>query len=138
VPAIHGDEVAELPPGATLLASNGATRVQAAEVRFDRGVFWGVQYHPELALGEIAVALRVQAASLIKAGLARSEEEVRARADEIEVLHRQPDSRALRWRLGVDGELADERPRRREIVNFRRHLPALRHGAMGPPDEAEG
>jgi len=125
-PAIHGDEVEELPAGATLLASNGATMVQAAEVRFDRGVFWGVQYHPELAMGEIAVALRVQAASLVEAGLALSKEEVCQRADEIESLHRQPDSRALRWRLGVDGELADERSRRREIINFLRYAPSLR------------
>nr|WP_280922933.1 type 1 glutamine amidotransferase [Rubellimicrobium aerolatum] len=37
--AVHGDEVEELPPGATLLASNGASRVQAAEIRHDRGIF---------------------------------------------------------------------------------------------------
>lgn len=125
--AIHGDEVAELPEGATLLASNGVTQVQAAEIRFDRGIFWGVQYHPELALGEIAVALRTQAADLVEAGLAEAERDVLTRADEIESLHRAPDSRALRWRLGVDGELAEERLRRREIVNFLRHTPRLRN-----------
>jgi GMP synthase (glutamine-hydrolysing) len=125
-PAIHGDEVETLPPGATLLASNGVTRVQAAEVRFDRGVFWGVQYHPELALAEIAVALRAQAADLVEAGLAEDEAAVNARADEIDALHHRPDSRALRWRLGVDGELAEERWRRREIVNFLRSAPALK------------
>lgn len=45
-PAIHGDEVEELPPGAVLLASNAVTQVQAAEIRFDRGVFWGVNIIP--------------------------------------------------------------------------------------------
>jgi hypothetical protein len=102
------------------------TQVQAAELRFDRGVFWGVQYHPELALGEIAAALRMQATSLVEAGLALDEKGVRARADEIDALHRDPDSRALRWRIGVDGELADDRSRRREIINFLRHAPKLR------------
>jgi GMP synthase-like glutamine amidotransferase len=131
-PAVHSDEVEELPPGATLLASNGVTQVQAAEVRFDRGVFWGVQYHPELALGEIAVALRTQVSSLIEAGLAHDDEDVFARADEIEALHHDPDSRALRWRLGVDGELADERSRRREIINFLRHAPGLRGNDLAP------
>ncbi|MDJ0278279.1 type 1 glutamine amidotransferase [Sphingomonas sp. 2R-10] len=125
-PAIHGDEVWELPPGATLLASNTVTRVQAAEIRFDRGVFWGVQYHPELALREIAVAIAGQAADLVEAGLADNEADVTSRADEIAALHDAPDSRALRWRLGVDGEFAEERLRRREIANFLEYLRFLR------------
>ncbi len=47
-PTIHSDEVEQLPDGAVLLASNGVTAVQAAEIRHAGGVFWGVQYHPEL------------------------------------------------------------------------------------------
>ena len=125
-PAIHGDEVETLPEGATLLAGNAVTRVQGAEVRFDRGVFWGVQYHPELAVGEIAAALRRQAADLVEAGLADGEDEVRTLADDLDALHRAPRSRALRWRLGVDAEFAEEDRRRREIVNFLRHAPSLR------------
>jgi GMP synthase (glutamine-hydrolysing) len=128
--AIHGDEVAELPPSATLLASNAVTKVQAAEIRHDRGIFWGVQYHPELSLAEIAVALRVQAADVIAAGLADTAGDVEARADDLAALHRDPQSRSLRWRLGVDGELADEASRRREIGNFIDSLPAL-HGRAG-------
>lgn len=124
-PAIHGDEVCELPPGATLLASNAVTTVQAAEIRFGKGVFWGVQYHPELALQEIAIALRAQKRDLIEAGLARTESDVGDRADEIEALHNDPYCRALRWRLGVDGELADEKSRRREIANFLESLPVV-------------
>ncbi|WP_242096305.1 type 1 glutamine amidotransferase [Sphingomonas sp. CROZ-RG-20F-R02-07] len=128
-PAIHGDEVEHLPPGATLLAGNGVTAVQAAEIRFERGIFWGVQYHPELALGEIAVALRAQAADLVAAGLADAQADVNARADDLLALHRDPGSRALRWKLGVDAEFAEERWRRREIVNFLRHAPMLRQRA---------
>lgn len=128
--AVHGDEVETLPEGATLLASNGVTQVQAAEIRFDKGVFWGVQYHPELALGEIAAALRAQAGDLVEAGLAETERQVFSRADEIEALHRQPGNRALRWQIGVDGELAEERFRRREIVNFIRHASRLRDQGM--------
>lgn len=125
-PAIHGDEVSELPPGAKLLASNAVTAVQAAEIRLGRGIFWGVQYHPELALQEIAIALRAQQGELVEAGLARTEGDVDTRAAEIEALHADPDCRALRWRLGVDGEFAEEALRRREIRNFIDHLPALR------------
>ncbi len=115
-----------MPPGATLLASNGVTRVQAAEVRYDRGVFWGVQYHPELALEELAIALRSQAADLVEAGLADHQDDIHSRAGEIEALHRDPTSRALRWRLGVDGEFADQAGRRREIVNLLDNIPELR------------
>ncbi|WP_454278116.1 type 1 glutamine amidotransferase [Sphingomonas sp. Marseille-Q8236] len=125
-PAIHGDEVLDLPPGATLLASNAVTRVQAAEIRFDRGIFWGVQYHPELALREIAIAVSAQAADLVAAGLAEREDEVQECAAVMDALHDRPASRALRWRLGVDGEFAEERLRRREIANFLAHLPQLR------------
>lgn len=117
-PAIHGDEVVELPEGATLLATNPVTRVQAVEIRHDRGVFWGVQYHPELALGEIAIALRRQADDLVAAGLADSRRDMDTQADQIEALHHKPSECALRWLLGVDGEFADEERRRREIINF--------------------
>ena len=125
---IHGDEVEELPPGATLLAGNAASRVQAAEIRHDRGVFWGVQYHPELALAEIATALQSQAGDLIDEGLAESTSDITAIADLLQALHRHPDRHSLWWRLGVDGELAEERRRRTEITNFLDHAPTLRTG----------
>ena len=124
-PAVHTDEVETLPEGGVLLASNNVTCVQAAEIRHDKGIFWGVQYHPELALGEIAIALRRQVGSLVSAGLADEPGDVLARADLIEELHRAPDSRSLRWLLGVDGEFADEAGRRRELVNFLAALPTL-------------
>ena len=47
-PAIHGDEVEALPEGGTLLAGNGSTRVQAAEIRHDGGV-WLVVPQPHHA-----------------------------------------------------------------------------------------
>ncbi|MEH3105525.1 MAG: type 1 glutamine amidotransferase [Sphingomonas phyllosphaerae] len=129
-PAIHGDEVETLPPGATRLAGNAVTRVQAAEIRHDKGVFWGVQYHPELSLREVAIALRRQADGLVDAGLAETPEEVDERADVFAALHDAPDQRSLRWRLGVDGELADTDARRREIANFLGALTSIdRRGA---------
>jgi len=130
-PAIHGDEVETLPAGAILLASNGVTRVQAAEIRHDGGVFWGVQYHPELALGEIAVALRRQVDGLIEAGLADSAHDVNLRADQLDALHRDPGRRSLRWMLGVDAQLAEETLRRTELSNFLACLPVLGRAADG-------
>lgn len=125
-PAVHGDEVEELPPGATLLASNEVTRVQAAEIRYGNGVFWGVQYHPELAIAEIATALRAQSEDLVAAGLAEHENDVLARADDLDALHDCPDSPALRWRIGVGDQFAEERLRRLEVLNFLEHATSLR------------
>ena len=115
---IHSDEVETLPEGATWLATNGVTRVQAAEVRFSGGVFWGVQYHPELPLEEVGAALRRQAGDLVEQGLARDEAAVGTYAGLVEGLGREPGRRDLAWRLGVDGQVADEGLRQTELRNF--------------------
>ena len=124
-PALHADEVERLPDQAILLAGNAVTPIQAAEIRHDRGIFWGVQYHPELSLAEIAAALRRESEALVKADLARSEREVDEQADLYDALDREPENRALQWRLGVDDELAIEERRRLEITNFLAAIPSL-------------
>ena len=124
-PTMHSDEVAELPEGGISLAGNATTMIQAAEIRFDRGIFWGVQYHPELSLGEITTALRRQAADLIEEGLADDERDVADYADRLSALYERPDSIAARWRLGVDAAFADEAQRRCELVNFLAAIPDL-------------
>jgi GMP synthase (glutamine-hydrolysing) len=117
-PAIHTDEVEALPEGAILLATNRLTEVQAAEIRHGDGVFWGVQYHPEIGLDEVAAALRRQSGDLIEAGLARSRDDIERYAAEIEVLHREPERHDIAWRLGVDEEVKDAERRRAEMRNF--------------------
>lgn len=123
-PAIHGDEVETLPADSTLLASNAVTTVQAAEIRHDGGIFWGVQYHPELAPGEIAVALRRQSAEIVEGGLAESDAAVEHQAALLDALHDEPARRSLWWALGVDRAFAEEARRRTELVNFLSHLAA--------------
>ncbi|WP_237050893.1 glutamine amidotransferase-related protein [Microvirga ossetica] len=73
-PAFHSDEVEKLPEGGTLLAFNKVTEVQAVEIRHGPGVFWSVQYHPELDLYEVAGALRRQNDALVSEGYAISPE----------------------------------------------------------------
>jgi GMP synthase (glutamine-hydrolysing) len=121
-PAIHTDEVADLPAGAVLLASNGTTRVQAAEIRFGQGVFWGVQYHPEISLFEVAAALRRQSDDLIEHSLAPNEDAVEAHAALVEALHDAPERRDLAWQLGLDEEVTVPPKRAVEIHNFVEHL----------------
>jgi len=121
-PAVHGDEVDRLPEGATLIASNRVTGVQAAEIRFDRGIFWGVQYHPELSLEEVAAALRRQSDDLIEHQLARAPDDVEQTATLIDALAREPERVDLAWRLGLDEQVTDPAQRRRELRNFIDHL----------------
>lgn len=130
-PAIHSDDVKALPRDATLLASNAATPVQAAEIRSAEGVFWGVQYHPELSLYEVAAALRRQADDLIGRGLAGSHAELEAHAGLIEALHEDPARQDLAWRLGLDREVTEPARRRAELRNFIEHLVKPRRSARG-------
>lgn len=122
-PAVHGDEVETLPSvGATRLAGNAASPVQAAEIRHGAGTFWGVQYHPELPLDQLAQAIRRQSDGLVERGLARSEDDVEAQAALFEALGREPDRLDLAWRLGVDREVADDDRRQTELRNALDHL----------------
>jgi GMP synthase (glutamine-hydrolysing) len=130
---IHSDEVATLPEHAVVLANNGVTAVQSAEVRSGRGIFWGVQFHPELPLPEVADALRRQADDIITQNLAASRSEVEDYAGLMTNLGRDPDRRDLAWRLGVDQQITSDRLRRIELQNFVEHLVkpvhSRRHGA---------
>lgn len=121
-PAIHTDEVEALPEGATLLASNRVTQVQAAEIRCGEGVFWGVQYHPEISLREVAAALRRQSDDLLEHGLARSDGDVEQLAQQVEALHEEPNRADLAWRLGLDDQVTVPELRTRELRNFIEHL----------------
>jgi GMP synthase (glutamine-hydrolysing) len=117
-PCHHLDVVARLPDEATLLASNTYAQVQAAEIRFEGGVFWGVQYHPEFSFGEIASVLRRCAPAMRDEGFYRDADEAERHCDALETLDREPARTDLAWRLGVQPELVDAQLRVSEIRNF--------------------
>jgi len=117
-PAFHSDEVETLPDQSQLLASNAITQVQAAEIRYEAGVFWGVQYHPELDLYEVAGALRRQSDELVKEGLAANHEALEEHARLVEKLHHDPERRDLAWRLGLDEQVTSTDCRLAELRNF--------------------
>lgn len=118
----HDDEVTRLPAGATLLASNDWSHVQAAEIRHERGVFWGVQYHPEYNLLELARLIIARQAKLIKLGYFLDETDVRAYVDKLEALYADPTRKDLRWQLKIDDDVLDPAIREREFVNFLKHV----------------
>lgn len=121
-PAMHSALVDRMPMGGTILAMSDDTPVQAAEIRSGAGLFWGVQYHPELALTEIAEALCAQAETLIEQGLLRAKSDVDRYAEALKALEDDPSRRDLAWQLGVDAEVIETDRRRLEVANFLRHV----------------
>lgn len=120
-PAIHLDLVTSVPSDATVLASNTMAGVQAAEIRESGGVFWGVQYHPEFSLGEMAAMLSLRVPVLTSEGFCRSPEAAASLISDLEILDKSPDRFDLSWRYGLDEEVLDPVRRTREIRNFIDH-----------------
>ena len=46
----HDDAVTRIPDGATVLAGNAYSEVQALVIPTDGSEFWGVQYHPDFSV----------------------------------------------------------------------------------------
>jgi len=130
-PAIHLDAVTTLPGDCTVLAGNAVSPVQAAEIRQDGGVFWGVQYHPEFSLGELAVILNRRTDILVREGFCRTKEDAIAYAQDLAALGKDPSRFDLAWRYGIDDEILDPQRRTREIRNFIEHRVKTGKSARG-------
>ena len=114
-----------------MLAANEVTAVQAAELRLGAGVFWGVQYHPELSLSEIADALRRQGLDAERQGSAPDRRDIDSYAGMIEELGRNPERGDLARHLGVNDQVTDTTLRRAELSNFIAHLVGPTHSRRG-------
>jgi len=115
---VHLDEVATLAPGMTVLATNHHSTVQAAEIRTNLGIAWGVQYHPELSLTDLAIIMRRYGLRLVEEGFFARAEALDVFTVELEALDRDPADRALAWRHGVDTAVLDRRLRVKELDNW--------------------
>ncbi|MFQ5763642.1 MAG: type 1 glutamine amidotransferase [Rhodospirillales bacterium] len=118
----HYDEVTELPTGAVRLAGNAFTRVQAVAVDHEGGRFWGLQYHPEYDLGEMARLVWCRIDKLIADGFFADRTAAERYVAEMEALHADPGRADIAWRLGVDEDVMDTRIRRAEVRNWITHL----------------
>ena len=125
-PAIHSDEVAVLPDTAVVTASNELCAVQAAEIRFGNGVFWGVQFHPEYTFAELGGILTRYTPIMLAEGFFRDGEEAAAYISDLVALDADPGRKDLAWRLGVASSVLDPLVRRTELINWltRHVLPA--------------
>jgi GMP synthase (glutamine-hydrolysing) len=115
----HQDEVATLPAGSTVLASNSVSEIQAAEIAQGHKSFWGVQYHPEMDFGIIAMLLEKRATRYIQEGFAADERRVTEIVADLRALETEGAARKdLVWRYGLTPEVLDAPLRRAEFGNW--------------------
>jgi len=114
----HDDEITHLPPGGLLLACNGHTQVQAVAVTHQGGQFWGLQYHPEYDLHELARLCYCRKQKLTDRGFFRDLDAAQAFVDQLEALHQDPSRKDIAWLLGIDEDVINEDIRRAEVRNW--------------------
>lgn len=117
-PCIHYDEVTRLPEGATLLASNDHSLVQAAIVPLGKSEVWAVQYHPEFDIAQLVQLYTLYADDLFAQGFFADRDALAAYVALQEGLAAEQDDAGLAWQLGVDADITDDRQRRLEIINW--------------------
>ncbi|MXP40713.1 type 1 glutamine amidotransferase [Altererythrobacter soli] len=120
-PCIHYDEVTRLPDGAEVLASNAHSAIQAALIPVGRSTVWAVQYHPEFDLLQLVQLYRLYSRSMIQEGFFSSQAELDAYVAKLQQLIEQPDHMGLRWQLGIDEDVIDDRRRSGEIISWIDH-----------------
>ena len=117
-PAIHSDIVTRLPQVAIVTARNAMSEIQAAEIRFGRGVFWGVQYHPEYGLHDIAAVIRRYGETLVTEGFFADIAELDRYASDLSTLAANQQRRDIAWRLGFGDDIMKESVRQTELSNW--------------------
>ena len=117
-PTVHLDEVEALPPGATVLATNVVSSVQAAEIRLNGAVAWAVQYHPEYPLRELAAIVRRIGTRLVGEGFFADESDMAGFAGDLDELDRDPACKRLSWRHGIGENVLNKKLRVSEIANW--------------------
>jgi len=114
----HVDEITHLPAGSTVLSGNAFTRVQSVSVVHSKGTFWGLQYHPEYTLKEMARLTWCRIDVLQKLGFFKDRSAGEAYVELLETLHNDPSRTDLAWLLAIDEDITNERVRRIEVQNW--------------------
>lgn len=116
-PTVHKDEITALPPGATTLATNDFG-LQSAVFKHGRGMFWGVQYHPEYDYADIAAAAERYGEAFVTEGMFRDLASLKEFANELRALQSNPTDNALLWKHGLGPAMRCESLRMLEISNW--------------------
>ncbi|MAG55667.1 MAG: hypothetical protein CMJ83_05180 [Planctomycetes bacterium] len=121
----HDDEVTGVPDGARVLSSNAWTRVQSVHVKSNNTEFWGLQYHPEYDLYEMARLTWCRAEKLARLGFFVDATDCHRHVEKLEALHADPARKDLAWQLGIDTDVMDAEIRQMEVKNWIRSLLVL-------------
>jgi GMP synthase (glutamine-hydrolysing) len=114
----HRDEVETLPQGATALASNGASQIQAIEIDRAGSSFLGLQYHPEHTFATTAAIMEARIERLVEDGFGRSV--LQGMIADLRALETDPARRDIAWRLGLDRHVLNPLLRSAELSNWLR------------------
>jgi len=114
----HDDEITVMPKGATILASNDFTSIQAVDVAYKNGSFWATQYHPEYDLKEMARLIVARADKLTSEGYFNSQVDMMNYINILETIAKEPNRKDLRWMAGIDDDLLKDNIRQLEFVNW--------------------
>jgi GMP synthase (glutamine-hydrolysing) len=117
-PTVHLDEVVTMAPNSTLLSSNAVSEVQAIELKTEKSVAWGVQYHPEYPLSEVAAIVRRIGSRLIEEGFFLDNADIKVFSEDLDELHKNPADKRLAWRHGISKNVLDKKLRTSEIANW--------------------
>lgn len=117
-PTVHLDEVETLAPGTVVLASNEVSQVQSAEIKVNGVNAWGVQYHPEYPLREIAAITRRIGTRLISEGFFTDTSDLKNFWSDLDALDRDPQDKRLAWKHGISKNVLDKRLRTSEVANW--------------------
>lgn len=118
----HADIVTRLPDGATLLAGNAFSPIQALEVNHGRGVFWAVQYHPEYDCAEVAGLAEGRADALIAQGIFHDRAAVTEYVTDMRALADNAQRADLAWKYGLDDDVQDPMIKSIEVRNWLQHF----------------
>lgn len=124
---MHQDEVETQPEGATLLASNAFSRVQAFAASRNGAQYWGVQYHPEYDLPKMAGIMRRLADSLVAEHIFPTTAAVLERSDTFDAFANQPIETDHARAEGITPDVLNPGMRLLELANW---LDALKSGAL--------
>lgn len=126
----HDDEITHLPPGAVCLAGNAWTQIQSVAVTHNGTPFWGLQYHPEYDLHELARLTSCRIPKLINHGFFQNEQAAHQYIELLETLHKDPTRTDIAWLLGIDADVMNDDVRLCEVRNWVNFcvMPRLAHG----------
>ena len=114
----HDDEVVVLPKGTINLAGSDYTKIQAVDVQYKKGRFWGIQYHPEYDLHQMARLMVAREKALTDLGFFDGNKDFNDYINRLEDLHKNPDKKPLRWQLGIYDDILSDSIRQCEFKNW--------------------